>query len=295
MTDCIDKYVPTAPVLITGACGKIGSILTKAFSSRGWTLLLTDRAEYPGGEGAVPAGCKFFRADFAEEEGVRALEEFARGCKAIVHMGAISSENTFEKCLHSNIVGTHRIYELARALGAGVVYASSYHAFGFYPRAGEKLDISCALRPDGEYGLSKVYCESLAELCWLKHAVASVVVRIGSCCAAPKDWKSLATYISPDDMAALVACAVRALTGDDGRAASAEPVGCLRVWACSNNARSYWTGDAAQRARLGWAPRDSSDAFETPELAAKRSDDPLVEHYQGANVCALDNQHRILL
>ena len=42
------------------------------------------------------------------------------------------------------------------------------HAIGFHERS-ERSDDDCQLRPDGFYGLSKAYGESMGRLYWDKH------------------------------------------------------------------------------------------------------------------------------
>ena len=65
---------PAKPVLLTGASGALGRVLTKSLSAEGWTLRLTDIAPFPD---PVPAGCTFTRADL--NDGVTMLR-LAEGC-----------------------------------------------------------------------------------------------------------------------------------------------------------------------------------------------------------------------
>ena len=44
---------PAKPVLLTGASGSLGRVLTKSLSVEGWSLRLTDIAPFPD---PVPAG-----------------------------------------------------------------------------------------------------------------------------------------------------------------------------------------------------------------------------------------------
>ena len=109
-----------------------------------------------------------------------------------------------------------------------------------------KLDQDSPLRPDSFYGLSKAYGELLARLYWEKHAVESVLIRIGSVLPEVPNERMLATWMSHDDFIALIQ-----------RCAQAREIGCPIVWGASNNSRSFWNKDA--RHVLGWEPRDSSD------------------------------------
>jgi uronate dehydrogenase len=59
---------PAKPVLLTGASGALGRVLTKSLPAEGWALRLTDIAPFPD---AVPAGASFTRVDL--NDGVAVL------------------------------------------------------------------------------------------------------------------------------------------------------------------------------------------------------------------------------
>ena len=84
---------PTKPVLLTGASGNLGRMLTKALAAEGWTLRLTDITPFPD---PIPAGAAFTRADL--NDGVTILR-LAEGCGAVVHLGGVSVERPFEEVL----------------------------------------------------------------------------------------------------------------------------------------------------------------------------------------------------
>ena len=50
-----------------------------------------------------------------------------------------------------------------------VIWASSVHTVGFYPRS-KVIDSKAPPRPDSNYGLSKVFGESLAQYYWDKYS-----------------------------------------------------------------------------------------------------------------------------
>ncbi|MCL2428565.1 MAG: NAD(P)-dependent oxidoreductase, partial [Alphaproteobacteria bacterium] len=66
----------------------------------------------------------------------------------------------------------------------------------------------------------------------------------------------------------------------------ADRVGCSVIWGTSANARMSWWGKDA-RATLGWRPEDSADSF-AAGLAARVSEDPIAERYQGGGFPAID-------
>lgn len=252
-------------ILLTGASGALGRMLARHLSALGHQLRLTDIVPFPD---PLPAGAAFVQADLAD--GVHILR-LAEGCSTILHFGGVSVDRPFEEIVDPNIRGLYHVYEAARRERARVVFASSNHAIGFHERS-SRLDDTCQPRPDSFYGLSKVFGEMIGRLYWDKHGVESVFVRIGSSLPEPVDARMLATWLSYNDLAAMM-----------DRAISAESVGCIVVWGASANSRSFWGGDG--RDVIGWAPKDSADAF-AAQLAGKVSGDPVAERYQGGAYCS---------
>ncbi|MCJ2122289.1 NAD-dependent epimerase/dehydratase family protein [Methylobacterium sp. J-077] len=262
--------VPQKPVLLSGASGALGRVLTKALDAQGWTLRLTDRVPFPD---PLPEGARFQLADL--EDGP-AILRLAEGCGTILHFGGISVEHPFETVIGPNIRGLYHAYEAARREGARMVFASSNHAIGFHERT-EVLDDDCALAPDGYYGLSKAYGELMGGLYRDKHGVESVFLRIGSCFPDPTDARMLSTWLSYADMTRLVSRATLA--------ASLGPKGTVVIWGASHNSRmTWWRRDG--RDVIGWAPQDSADAY-AAALESKTSGNPVIERYQGGGFTAL--------
>ena len=255
------------PVLLTGASGLLGRLLTRRLGELGWRLRLTDLQEFPD---ALPTGASFTRLDLEDRAGVLAVAE---GCNFILHFGGVSTEQSFEAILGPNLRGTFHVYEAARREKARVVYASSVHVVGLYERS-VKLDHDCSLRPDGYYGLSKAYGELLARVYWEKHAVESVLIRIGSTLPKPTNERFLATWLSHNDFVSLIV-----------RSRIAEQVGCVIVWGASANSRSFWRKDA--RGVVGWAPSDRSDDHLAEALGKVTADD-VAERFQGGVFVSVD-------
>ncbi|HKM61301.1 MAG TPA: NAD(P)-dependent oxidoreductase [Acidisphaera sp.] len=259
---------PKKPVLLTGASGALGRQLARQLGEAGITLRLTDIAPFPD---ALPPGATFTAADL--NDGV-AILRLAEGCGTILHFGGVSVERPFEEVLGPNIRGLFHIYEAARREHARVLFASSNHSVGFHERT-EQLDDDCTYRPDGYYGLSKVYGEMMGRLYWHKHGVESVSVRIGSSFPEPVDARMLATWFSYGDLGRLAL-----------RVIQTERTGCIIVWGTSKNTRmTWWRRDA--REVLGWAPQDSADT-RTKQLEGVTTNDPVVERHMGGAYCAMD-------
>ncbi len=259
------------PILLTGASGNLGRMLAKELSAAGYELRLTDIIPFPD---PLPPQARFVKADLNE---ALAIVRQAEGCSTILHFGGVSVERPFEEIIGPNLRGLYHIYEAARREGARVVFASSNHAIGFHERVTgneAKLDHDCAFRPDGYYGLSKVYGELMGRLYWDKHGVENVNIRIGSSFPKPVNARMLSTWLSYADLARLVI-----------RCIEAEKVGHAVIWGASRNPASYWGTD--HRDRLGWQPQDTAEDFRA-EVGNIVSDDPVEERYQGGGYCSIE-------
>ena len=179
-------------VLITGAAGTIGRALREGLRGVYPALRLSDIAPL----GAAGPGEEVALADLRALDQVEAI---MAGVDAVVHLGAMSVENTWEIVHEANIVGCYHVFEAARRQGAQrVVFASSNHAIGFHRRTA-RIEDTAAFRPDGDYGLSKLFGEGLGRLYADKHGIACVCLRIGSWQPKPKDLRMLSTWLSPRD------------------------------------------------------------------------------------------------
>jgi uronate dehydrogenase len=235
-------------VLLTGAAGGVGGFLRASLPGYGYRLRCTDLVPVPGEPEALTV-------DLRDPDAVR---EAVRGVDAVVHLGGLSLEDTFDRILDANIRGAYHLYEAVRLEGVRrVVFASSNHTVGFVPRPeqpGDPLPVETPLRPDTYYGLSKCFGESLASLYADKYGVETVSIRIGSCFAAPRDARMLATWLSPADAARLVHAA---LTAPD--------VHHSVVYGISANTRGWW--DLAPARALGYQPEDDAEAYAEQVLA----------------------------
>ena len=77
----------------------------------------------------------------------------------VVHMGAFVDEGPFEQLLGPNFIGSYNVWEAGFKHGVRrVVYASSIHAVGMYPK-NEFIGTEVPHRPDTFYGLAKCFTE----------------------------------------------------------------------------------------------------------------------------------------
>src|SRR3954451_9568022 len=226
-------------VLITGARGKIGSVLRPALRADCDELRLSDLSDLDdlvAPETSVPADLRDFDAVLRAVEGV----------DAVVHLGAVSDEAPFEQIAGPNLHGTYHVFEACRRAGVKrIVFASSNHATGMYPVA-LPLDGSYAPRPDGLYGASKVWGEALGRMYVDRFGLSVVCLRIGSFQPRPRERRELSTWLSHADGIRLFRAA---LTADD--------VGFAVVYGGSQNARRWWPPDTEIR----FAPVDDAEVY----------------------------------
>ncbi|MGY1857107.1 NAD-dependent epimerase/dehydratase family protein [Modestobacter sp. SYSU DS0290] len=245
------------PVLVTGAAGRIGTVLRGGLPERGWSLRSLDVApitEPRAGEETV----------VADVTDLDAMVEATAGAGAVVHLAGISGESTWPAIRSANIEGTYCALEAARRAGVRrVVLASSNHATGYTPRPGQGLlrEEDAPHRPDTYYGVSKVAMEGLGALYVDRYGMDVVCLRIGSAFPEPTTLRQLATWLSPTDQVGLVDAALR--TPSPGFAV---------VWGVSDNTRNWWDLTAARA--LGYRPVDDAERHAAALIAAHGEPDP---------------------
>ena len=143
---------PQVPVLLTGARGRIASMVRPLLVAAGWDLTCLDRDA--GDDPDVQA------VDILDGQ---ALDAATAGCRAVVHLAGISGEAPLPEVLRVNVHGTQAVLDAALRRGIQrVVLASSNHAVGFWERSGDhRLGVDIRARPDSFYGVGKVAAEAL--------------------------------------------------------------------------------------------------------------------------------------
>lgn len=244
-------------LLITGAAGGLGFVMRMRLAHMAEVLRLSDISDL----GAAAPNEELVPCDLADKSAVEALVE---GCDGIVHFGGRSVEDTWEVIRSANIDGVFNLYEAARKHGCKrIVFASSNHAIGFY-RQTERLDADSPTRPDGLYGVSKVFGEAIASLYFDKFGIETACVRIGSSFPEPKNYRMLSTWLSYDDFVRLIE-----------RVFEVPNLGCPIIYGASANEATWW--DNSKVSYLGWVPRDNSEVFREKlgaKLAPPSSDAP---------------------
>jgi uronate dehydrogenase len=254
-------------IQITGAAGDVGGRLA-ALLKDAYRLRLSD-VRTPAG---LAADADFIAADLADPA---AVGRAVAGVDGIVHLGGFSVEGPWDTILNANIVGCYNLLEAARiAKVKRIVFASSNHAVGFYPRR-RRIPVEAPARPDSRYGVSKAFGEALGAFYAYKHGLRVTCLRIGNVADAPVDRRRLAIWLRPEDLAQLVRI------GLDHPGVRYEI-----FYGMSDNERAWW--DNGNAYRFGYRPRFRGEDSRDAALAAqaKLPPDPVGDWYQGGTFCS---------
>ncbi|MEW9583682.1 NAD-dependent epimerase/dehydratase family protein [Paraburkholderia sp. DGU8] len=256
-------------IALSGAGGQLGSVVRAAMIARGTPL-----RSAAGSKALTPLveGEDVMHGDLRDPAVVDRLLE---GVDVLIHFAGTSVERPLPEIIENNLRGLVEVYEGARRQRVKrIVFASSNHASGMYPVT-ERLSLDCELRPDGFYGLSKVWGEALARMYWDKHGIESVCVRIGSCLERPTEPRHLSTWFGHRDLMHFLE-----------RCVEAENVGFLTVWGVSANTRSWWDNSGAER--LGYQPTQNAEDYAAEILARPNPLDALGQRFQGGSFVGID-------
>ena len=180
-------------VLLTGAAGDIGSAPAQA-----------PEAGLPGAAAERPQASRPICAPTSRSSppilpASRRWRRPSTASKASSTRAASPSKGPWETILQANIIGCYNLFEAARRKGVKrVVFASSNHAIGFYPRT-HHIGTDVTVRPDSRYGVSKAFGEALGALYADKHGLRVLCLRIGNSATRPVDKRRLSIWISPED------------------------------------------------------------------------------------------------
>ena len=243
-------------IVLTGAAGKLGTQLRGPLASMAQSLVSTDIAALTG---PLAQNERWVAADLADQA---AIHEIVDGADMVVHFGAIGDEGTFDQILGPNIVGAYNVWEAARLTGVRrVVYASSIHAVGMYPKT-QAIGVDVAHRPDGFYGIAKCFAEDVARMYWEKSGIEAVCLRILSCTREPMNTRALGSWLSYGDLVRLVTASIQT------------PItGFTIAYGVSANDRCPVDNSAA--AFLGYKPQDNAEAWAAQRFDEAGPADPL--------------------
>jgi uronate dehydrogenase len=256
-------------LLITGANGGLGSVCRERLTHLAKTVRVSARKDL----GNAAAHEEIVYCDLADKDAVEAM---VHGCDGIVHMGGQATEANWDTIRAANIDGIFNLYEAARKspVTPRIIFASSNHAIGFHEQT-ERLDAKSPTRPDGLYGVSKVFGEAMASMYYDKFGIETASIRIGSCFPEPINHRMLSTWMSYDDFVLLIE-----------RIFMVPRLGCPIIYGASANSASWW--DNREVGYIGWTPKDNAEAFRAKidEAMSPPSADDVTARLQGGAFCA---------
>lgn len=256
-------------LLITGAAGVLGRKLFAALRED-YEIRLTDIVPVSG----LEPGVDFVRADLSDSAQV---DKAVEGVDAIIHLGGVSTEGSFEDILPASIVGTRNVFDAAARFGVTrVVFPSSNQAIGYYP-AGRRLAVDVTMRPTGWYGVSKAFGEAVGALYADKYGLRVLVIRIGRHADQPENVRGLSLWLSLPDLVQLVRIGLEH-----------EDIHFDIVYGISDNIRGYFDNERAEE--LGYRPESRAEDYVDHAYArqAERPVNPFADRFVGGPLAALD-------
>lgn len=173
-------------ILVTGACGFIGSWVVRALRERRLHVVLTDRHRDPKRLFVLVPDWEdlpFVEGDITDPDFLPSV--IARfGVTDIIHLAAWQIPACRRDPIGGaivNVIGTLRVFEAARHSGGQVrriIYASSAAVFGpadFYPET--PIPEGVVLKPVTHYGAFKVCNELCAYAYWHEYGIPSAGLR----------------------------------------------------------------------------------------------------------------------
>ena len=237
-------------LLITGIRGTVGKALDTP---------LQKTYDVYGLDISGPFSDRVLEADISRYDQVMSVMRRLGSLIYVVHLAANSNATaTWDSVLEANIIGTRNVYEASREIGVKrIVFASSNHVTGAYEgfsphlhpqHEPERISVAHAIRPDGDYGVSKAFGEALARYYSDRWEIDSICLRIGTVRDdddPTTDPRTMKTWLSKRDLIHLVE-----------RSLVAGPSFGI-YYGISDNKGAFWDISDARR-ELGYAPQDNA-------------------------------------
>jgi uronate dehydrogenase len=242
-------------VLVTGAAGSIGQVVTVGLVDRGHDVVAFDRVPAPDG-----LGLPWHTGDCADADAVASVFA-AEALDGVVHLAGHPDEASLPDSLTSHTITTAALLDAMVEHGVRrFVYAGSNHAVGRTPRPRDgEVTVDHRPRPDTFYGVGKVAAEALMSLYADRYGLDVVSCRIGSFGPEPTTVRQLSTWLSPDDCVRMFEASL-----------TAPAPGYAVLYGISRNTRAWW--DLAPGRALGYEPQDDAETFSS-RIASRPEDD----------------------
>ena len=123
-------------------------------------------------------------------------------------------------------------------------------------------------RPDGIYGVSKVFGEGVGRLFADKHGLSVACLRIGAFRDKPNDRRLLYVWLSPRDCVHLVQCCI-----------DAPEYHFITVYGVSDNARGKYRNTGLEF--LGYRPQDKAEDYAADIMRSPDTEDAISRQFHG--------------
>ena len=223
-------------VLITGAAGRVGQLLTPLLR-QSYSLRLCDVKPIPHG---LPED-ELLQGDLADPA---FTSQAAAGVSAVVHLaGLVASQVSFEDTLSPNYLALLQLLAACRHQSIPrFVFASSHHILGLLP-SNQTYTESAPIAPDGFYALSKAFGEAACAMYAHRFGIRTLIIRIGNADPQVSDARRQRLWVSARDLAQLISIGL-----------THPAISCQTVYGVSNCPSPLFPNHEALR--LGYQPLD---------------------------------------
>ena len=237
-------------ILVTGAAGGIGTRLRKLL-----------KGVYPTSAGAISASRPILARTRNSSPPIspswRRSRRSSPASTASCISAAFRSKARGRRSCKANIVGCYNLFEAAYRAGVKrVVFASSNHAVGFYPR--EKKDRRRRHRAPGlaATASARPSAKRSARFYADKHGLRVTCIRIGNVGDAPLDKRRLSIWLKPEDLVQLIRIGLEHAD-----------IHFEIFYGASDNAAAWWDNSNARR--FGYKPQGKAEEFRAEAMAAQ--------------------------
>jgi uronate dehydrogenase len=197
-------------ILVTGSAGRIGQVVLRELTSRGYKVRGFDRVATPHAE-------DFLVADLTDAD---AVARAVQGVWAVVHLAATPDDDDFiSQLLPNNVIGVYRVLEAARLAGVKrlVLASSGQVSWGSRITGPWPVRVDQPVTPRYWYAACKVFQEAAGRAFADQFEMSVITARLGWCPRTREhaqeldqiDWAK-DVYLSPGDAGRFFALAVEA-------------------------------------------------------------------------------------